>query len=93
MKKKSIHSSIRMSQEEWAYICKFKTSDAEGFNIQLSNAIQYFMKTEKSLDERIKTKQEELKQLEKNISEKKYLCNQLRDIEVYVNKISSVITN
>lgn len=92
MPKKSIQSSIRVSQEEWDYICKFKTSVAEGFNKQLSNTIQYFMKTEKSLDERIKTKQAELERLEKSISEKKYLCNQLRDIEVYVNKISSDIT-
>lgn len=91
MRKKSIQSSIRMTQVEWDYICRFKTSQDEGFNKQLSNAIQYFMNQEKDLDERIKYKQKELERLEKNISNKRYLCDQLNNIESYVNRITSII--
>lgn len=85
--KKSVAKSIRLTQELYDFISKYK---GDGFNEKFSNIIAFCFKKEKELNKVIAQRTKELEDLNTKIAEKRKLLTTLNQLESAINRAISI---
>ena len=79
--KKTVQKSIRISEDVAAYIDK---QEGNGFNEKLCNMVLYCMEHEADINKKVASAEKRLEFVEKRISEKHKLLEQLEAISRFV---------
>lgn len=85
---KNIQKSIRISEEVAAYIEK---QEGQGFNEKFCNMVLYCMEHEAEINKKVASAEERLEFVDKRISEKGKLLEQLEAISRFVRSCLNVI--
>ncbi|MBD5144998.1 MAG: hypothetical protein HDT21_03665 [Ruminococcus sp.] len=85
---KSVQKSIRISEDVAKYIEK---QDGNGFNEKLCNMVLYCMEHEADINKKVASAEKRLEFVDKQISEKHKLLEQLESISRFVSSCLRVI--